>query len=71
MLKAGAAQLSADIDYLCNVLSALDVSPSQDLNHANQLLSAEVDGFGAMVKDLAGVKPELAKTIQKMRGIKA
>lgn len=65
---AGAAQLSADIDYLCNVLSALDVSPSADLNHANQLLSAEADGFAAMVTGLAP-KPDLAKAIQKMRGL--
>jgi hypothetical protein len=64
----GAAQLSADIDYLCNVLSALDVSPSTDITHANQLLSVDSAEFAAMAAELAP-ETNLLKTIKKMRGV--
>jgi len=60
----GSMQLSADIDYLRNVLQALDVSPAQKLVHINQLLSVEKAEFAAFAND---VDPPLAKALKSMR----
>ena len=60
----GSVQLSADIDYLCNVLQALDVSPTQNLVHINQLLSVEQAEFAASAED---VEPSLVKVVKAMR----
>jgi hypothetical protein len=58
----------ADIDYLCNVLQALDVQPTDELLHANQLFSVDGGDFDRAVEELSP-NPELVKTIKKMRGL--
>lgn len=63
----GCMQLCADIDYLCNVLSALDIAPATDLNHANQLLSIDdAAAYKALVAELSPA-PALVKAISSMR----
>jgi hypothetical protein len=60
--------IQADIDYLCNVLHALDVQPTDELLHANQLFSVEGGEFVGAVEELSP-NPELVETIKKMRGL--
>eukprot|EP00054_Salpingoeca_dolichothecata_P017834 m.108085 g.108085 ORF g.108085 m.108085 type:complete len:730 (-) comp22613_c0_seq8:74-2263(-) len=64
----GAKQLCYDIDYLCNVLSALDVSLSEDLSHINQLLSLSPTEFSSTASSL-GAPPEVVKQIKTARGL--
>lgn len=67
MSRHGAKQLATDIDYVCNVLQALDVSASNDLQCCNQLLSVDADGFAATAAAAAADAPAIATAIKKMR----
>eukprot|EP00051_Salpingoeca_urceolata_P029288 m.489477 g.489477 ORF g.489477 m.489477 type:complete len:730 (-) comp26803_c0_seq1:35-2224(-) len=60
-------QLCIDIDYLCNVLSALDVLPSGDLLHVTQLLSVDVAEVAETAQGLEDVRPELVARVEQMR----
>ncbi|KAL9988225.1 hypothetical protein ACROYT_G002647 [Oculina patagonica] len=61
-------QLLADIDYFCNVLEALEVTPSQTLTHINELLRASADRFHDVATDL-GVEDRITMTIAGIRSI--
>jgi len=61
-------QLLADIDYFCNVLEALEVTPSQTLTHINELLKASADKFHDVATDL-GVEDRITMTIVGIRSI--
>ena len=62
----GAAQLCADIEYVCNVLSALDVPASADLAQANQLFAVPLPDFAASVAVLSP-RADLASRISAIR----
>jgi Golgi complex component 7 (COG7) len=40
--SGGARQLAIDIEYVCNVLAALGVSPTEDLELVRQLVECEL-----------------------------
>lgn len=62
-------QLLADIDYFCNVLEALEVTPSQILTHINVLLKASPDKFHEVATDL-GVEDRIMVAIAGIRNIR-
>jgi hypothetical protein len=62
----GCAQLSADIEYLCNVMSALDISPPPLILQTNQLVAMDSDEFARSVGDL-DLPTELTTRVSKMR----
>ncbi|XP_044180833.1 conserved oligomeric Golgi complex subunit 7-like [Acropora millepora] len=62
-------QLLADIDYFCNVLEALEVTPSQMLTHINVLLKASPDKFHEVATDL-GVEDRIMVAIAGIRNIR-
>eukprot|EP00052_Salpingoeca_macrocollata_P017408 m.141599 g.141599 ORF g.141599 m.141599 type:complete len:636 (+) comp20379_c0_seq3:286-2193(+) len=62
--SAGEKQLCKDIDYLCNVLSAVDVTPSPDLLLANRLLSIPRTELADINE---GDNEQLARAVQRMR----
>ncbi|XP_022793390.1 conserved oligomeric Golgi complex subunit 7-like [Stylophora pistillata] len=61
-------QLLADIDYFCNVLEALEVTPSQTLTHINELLKAVSDKFHEVAHEL-GVEDRITMAIAGIRSI--
>ncbi|XP_058958542.2 conserved oligomeric Golgi complex subunit 7-like [Pocillopora verrucosa] len=61
-------QLLADIDYFCNVLEALEVTPSQTLTHINELLKATSDKFHEVAHEL-GVEDRITMAIAGIRSI--
>jgi len=62
-------QLLADIDYFCNVLEALEVTPSKTLTHINALLKASPDKFHEVVTDLC-VEDRIMMAIAGIRSIR-
>lgn len=62
-------QLLADIDYFCNVLEALEVTPSQTLMHINALLKASPDKFHEVATDLS-VEDRIMMAIAGIRSIR-
>ncbi|XP_068694856.1 conserved oligomeric Golgi complex subunit 7-like [Montipora foliosa] len=62
-------QLLADIDYFCNVLEALEVTPSQTLTHINALLQATPEKFHEVATDLS-VEDRIMMAIAGIRSIR-
>lgn len=62
-------QLLADIDYFCNVLEALEVTPSQILTHINALLQATPEKFHEVATDLS-VEDRIMMAIAGIRSIR-
>lgn len=62
-------QLLADIDYFCNVLEALEVTPSHTLMHINALLKESPDKFHEVATDL-GVEDRIMMAIAGIRNIR-
>eukprot|EP00047_Mylnosiga_fluctuans_P015500 m.47123 g.47123 ORF g.47123 m.47123 type:complete len:692 (-) comp5953_c0_seq2:258-2333(-) len=65
----GARQLSTDIDYLCNVLSALDVATDTDVLNIAQLLSCTPEEFASSAATLRDARPAEVAKLAAMRGI--
>ncbi|CAO3626381.1 unnamed protein product [Cunninghamella echinulata] len=71
--KSGGRQLRTDIEYLVNVLSALDVQPLPDLIRVYTLLGVDEQGI---IKDLMALRSdptkednEILKKVAKIRGV--
>jgi len=64
----GCAQLSADIEYLCNVMSAVDIAPPQLILQVNQLVAMNDAEFTASAGQL-DLPADLIARISKMRGL--
>eukprot|EP00117_Sycon_ciliatum_P027051 scpid36155/ scgid4588/ Conserved oligomeric Golgi complex subunit 7; Component of oligomeric Golgi complex 7 len=62
----GSRQLLADITYLCKVIDAFGVSPSDDLQHLSNLLSASTDSYGTLATTAS---PQLFARVAAMRSI--
>lgn len=62
----GCAQLSADIEYLCNVMSALDVAPPPQILQTNQLVAMSSDEFEQSANSL-DLPADLIARVSKMR----
>eukprot|EP00038_Savillea_parva_P011484 m.197859 g.197859 ORF g.197859 m.197859 type:complete len:721 (+) comp20248_c0_seq1:124-2286(+) len=63
----GCAQLSADIEYLCNVMSALDITPPAMILQTNQLVAMDADEFAKSARAL-DLPADLVARVSKMRG---
>ena len=61
-------QLLADIDYFCNILAALEIQPSMELDTIRELLGVAPKDFGEKVEDLKA-DSGIVKCIMKMRNI--
>jgi hypothetical protein len=65
----GCAQLSADIDYMCNVMSAVDITPPPRMLQLNQLVAMDGQAFAAAVKTGSDIPGDLTARVSKMRGV--
>lgn len=61
-------QLLADIEYFCNILAALEIPSSLELNNIKELLEVDTKDFGQKVEDI-DAPSSIFKSIMKMRNI--
>lgn len=68
-LQQPLTQLCAPTDYLCNVISALDVIPTPDLLVASKLVGAPSEEFAPLAMAEKSNHPELVELIAGLRGL--
>jgi len=61
-------QLIADIDYLCNIFEAVEVSPNNDLQAIKELLVVDKEKFHEKATDLS-VEKRIEESIARIRNV--
>lgn len=70
MSELGARQLAVDTEYMCNVMSALGVNPTDEMALVRKLIECEGErgDFEEILKDIEG--NELRKVVKKVAGVR-
>jgi len=70
MSELGARQLAVDTEYMCNVMSALGVNPTDEMALVRKLIESggERSDFEEILKDIEG--NELRKVVKKVAGVR-